>query len=177
MLSLFAVALFSCSKESESISPADTEESYPGGIETNNGISANATASLINKSLLLQLVNDARAKGCNCGTTYMPPAPPVIWNDLLEQAAYNHSNDMYTKNYFSHYGLDGSTPATRVTAVGYRWRALGENLAKGYLNESSVIAGWLKSPGHCRNIMNPKFKDMGVSKVGSYWTQELALKY
>jgi len=34
-----------------------------------------------------------------------------------------------------------------------------------------VIEGWLKSPGHCKNIMSQKYKEMGVARVGNYWTQ------
>jgi len=47
----------------------------------------------------------------------------------------------------------------------------GENIGMGYKNEKEMVEGWLKSPGHCKNIMNKGYKEMGVAKVGSYWTQ------
>ena len=175
-LSVSAILLFSCKKDDQVVDQ-DQLESYPGGIVSQQTISSSATATPINKTVLLQMVNDARAKGCNCGTTYMPPVAPLVWNTQLETAAYNHSNDMFTRNYFSHYSPEGTTAGTRASAAGYRWRALGENIAKGYPTESAVITAWLKSSGHCRNIMNSRFKDMGISRVGSYWTQVLGSKY
>jgi len=53
------------------------------------GIDTSSTGSTIDKTLLLQLVNDARKKGCNCGNTYYAPAPALSWNDKLEKAAYS----------------------------------------------------------------------------------------
>lgn len=150
---IFAV-ITSCTKES---APATNTDPVP---------------STVNKTVLLQLVNDARKKGCNCGDTYYAPAPAVTWNDQLERAAYNHSNDMYQKKYFSHTGSDGSGSGERISSAGYTWKFYGENIAAGYLNEKEVVAGWLSSPGHCANIMNKNYKEMGVAKVGDYWTQE-----
>jgi uncharacterized protein YkwD len=134
--------------------------------------SSDPTPTTVNKTMLLQLVNDARKKGCNCGETYYAPVAPLTWNDQLEKAAYNHSNDMFKKNYFSHTGSDGSSSGERINRVGYNWKFYGENIANGYTNEKEVIAGWLSSPGHCRNIMNKNYTEMGIAKVGAYWTQD-----
>jgi uncharacterized protein YkwD len=79
---------------------------------------------------------------------------------------------MYTNNYFNHTGLNGSSAGDRIIAAGYAWRSFGENIAKGYSTEQSVMDGWIRSEGHCKNIMNPGFKEMGVARVGTYWTQE-----
>jgi uncharacterized protein YkwD len=46
----------------------------------------------------LERVNEARHKGCNCGNTYFPPAPPLVWNDQLETAAMGHAEDMSAKS-------------------------------------------------------------------------------
>lgn len=150
---LFAV-ITSCTKES---TPVTNNDPLP---------------STVNKTVLLQLVNDARKKGCNCGDTYYAPAPALTWNDQLEKAAYNHSTDMYQKKYFSHIGSDGSGSGERISAVGYSWKYYGENIAFGYSAEKDVVAGWLTSPGHCSNIMNKNFREMGVAKAGEYWTQD-----
>ena len=131
----------------------------------------------INKTLLLKLVNDVRKKGCQCGGTYYSPAPAISWNNQLEQAALVHSNDMYANNYFSHIEKDGSKAAERIDDAGYRWRTYGENIAFGYRNEREVMEGWIKSPGHCKNIMNKAYKEMGVSRAGDYWTQVFATKF
>lgn len=150
---IFAV-ITSCTKEPVSI--------------THNG----PVPSTVNKTVLLQFVNDARKKGCNCGETYYAPAPALTWNDQLEKAAYIHSSDMYQKKYFSHTGSDGSGSGERISATGYAWIFYGENIAAGYQTEKEVISGWLGSPGHCANIMNKNYREMGVAKVGDYWTQD-----
>ena len=130
----------------------------------------------VNKSLLLQLVNDVRKKGCKCGDTYYYPTTPLTWNTQLETAAYNHSKDMYQKKYFSHRAPDGSNGGVRIDRVGYQWKAFAENIAAGYATEKAVVEGWIKSPGHCKNIMGKAYKEMGVARMGNYWTQEFATK-
>ena len=89
-----------------------------------------------------------------------------------------HAADMARYNYFSHSGRDGSDPAQRVERAGYRYRSTGENIAAGQLNPEDAVAGWIKSPPHCANLMNPAFTEMGVafavdpsSEMGVYWTQ------
>ena len=133
-------------------------------------------AESVNKTVLLQLVNGVRKRGCQCGDTWYPAAPPVTWNDLLEKAAFRHSSDMSQKKYFSHTSPDGTGAGKRIAETGYRWMYYGENIAMGYANEREVITGWLNSPGHCKNIMNKNYKEMGVAKVNGYWTQEFGSK-
>ena len=125
----------------------------------------------VNKAVLLELVNKVRKNGCKCGDTWYPSAPAVTWNNQLEAAAAGHSKNMHQKKFFSHKGTDGSDGGDRIARTGYRWTAYGENIANGYLSEREVILGWLASPGHCRNIMNRKYKEMGVARMGRYWTQ------
>src|SRR3569833_2707454 len=74
------------------------------------------------KKEFLQRINEARHKGCNCGTEYMPPAPPLVWNDDLEAAALNHAEDMSSRNYFSHSSRDGRTMSDRVINAGYTYK-------------------------------------------------------
>ncbi|GAA4755336.1 CAP domain-containing protein [Flavisolibacter ginsenosidimutans] len=130
----------------------------------------------VNKTLLLQLVNDVRKKGCKCGDTWYPSAPPVAWNELLEKAALNHSTDMNRNGFFSHTSPTNGKAGPRLEAIGYNWRTYGENIAMGYESEKEVVAGWLTSPGHCKNIMNPSYKEMGVAKVGNLWTQDFGTR-
>ena len=133
-----------------------------------------AVPSVLNKTLLLKLVNEARRTGVQCENVWHPPAPPLTWNVQLEAAALLHSADMYQKKYFSHIEGDGSTANTRIEKAGYNWMAYGENIGMGYTTEKDVIEAWLKSPGHCKNIMSPNYKEMGVGRVGDYWTQDFA---
>ena len=134
------------------------------------------SSSSVNKTVLLQLVNDVRRKGCNCGNAYYAAAPALTWNDQLEKVAFIHSKDMFQNKYFSHTGSDGTGSGERIRNAGYNWRWYGENIAEGYPNEKEVVAGWLSSPGHCANIMNKNYKEMGVAKVGDYWTQVFATR-
>jgi uncharacterized protein YkwD len=133
-------------------------------------------STTINKTVLLQLVNDVRKKGCNCGDTYYAPAPPLKWNDQLENASQVHSTDMEKNRYFSHIAPDGSNGGERIRNAGYQWLVYGENIANGYKNEEEVIRGWIASPGHCKNIMNKDYTEMGIGRSGTYWTQVLATK-
>ena len=133
-------------------------------------------ASSVNRTLLLQLVNDARQKGCKCGSAWYGSAAPLSWNDVLEKAAFNHSTDMNGKGFFSHTSSTGMGAGPRLTAIGYNWKAYGENIAQGYTDEREVVAGWLKSPGHCANIMNKDYREMGVANVNGYWTQDFGAK-
>jgi uncharacterized protein YkwD len=129
------------------------------------------------KKAFLERINEARHKGCNCGDVYMPPAPPMVWNDDLQKAANDHARDMYDKNYFSHTSKDGRTTADRVINAGYTFKGykafyVGENIAKGQMTIDEVMDGWLKSPGHCKNLMNPDFKEVGVAQFNDYWVQD-----
>ena len=129
----------------------------------------------LDPALMLRLINEQRTAGCKCGTTDMPPAPKLKWNDLLAKAAYHHSVDMYTHRKLDHTSSDGRSPNDRIKATGYNPATWGENIAFGYANEKSVIQGWMQSSGHCANIMNKNLTEVGVGREGNYWTMILAL--
>jgi uncharacterized protein YkwD len=129
----------------------------------------------------LQLVNEVRARGARCGARVFAPAPPVALSETLANVASGHAADMAVHNYFEHEDLKGHSPADRVRAVGYREKLVGENIAYGPKSADEVVQGWLDSPGHCENIMDPRFAEMGIayapghaSKHGLYWVQVLA---
>jgi uncharacterized protein YkwD len=129
------------------------------------------------KQEFLSLINHTRAKGCNCGNTYMPPAPPMVWNDDLEQAATGHAKEMAKRNYFSHTSKDGRSMNTRIITAGYLFKGfksfmIGENIAFGQTSIEEVMEGWFKSEGHCKNLMNPGFKEVGVAEYKRYWVQD-----
>ncbi|RYU92007.1 CAP domain-containing protein [Mucilaginibacter terrigena] len=129
------------------------------------------------KQDFLDLINETRAKGCKCGNTYMPPAPPMVWNSDLEEAARGHAKDMAKQNYFSHDSKDGRSMNTRIVTAGYifkGWKSfmIGENIAQGQTTIPEVMAGWFKSEGHCKNLMNPGFKEVGVAEYNKYWVQD-----
>ncbi len=130
---------------------------------------------------VLELVNQARAHGARCGERSFGPAPPVKLSGLLANVAYGHAADMAANGYFEHRDRAGHTPAERVRAAGYREKLVGENIAYGPQTAEEVVQGWMESPGHCENIMDARFADMGVAfalgksnKRGLYWVQDLA---
>lgn len=107
---------------------------------------------------------------------------PLTLNVELNAAALGHSRDMALRDYFSHTGLNGSTLSDRARAVGYAARSLGENIAAGQTTPATVVQGWINSPGHRANLLNPSFTELGVgyyhltNDTGSinynhYWTQ------
>lgn len=133
------------------------------------------------EATVMAAVNAWRASGAICGTQAYPAAAALAWQTDLTQAALVHSEDMVAGNFFSHTGSDGSNAGQRATAAGYGWRTWGENIAAGQVGVDAVVAGWMASPGHCANVMNARFEDIGVACVqgGSgntyrtYWTMVL----
>ena len=129
----------------------------------------------------LQLVNDVRSHGMRCGARTFAPAPPLALSGTLANVALGHAADMAEHDYFEHRDLNGQSPADRVRAVGYREKVVGENIAYGPKSVEEVVQGWLDSPGHCENIMDPRFAEMGIANAagrsgrhGLYWVQVLA---
>lgn len=129
----------------------------------------------------LRLVNEARSRPRRCGDRAFDAAPPLRLDPTLERAAAAHAQDMARRSYLEHRAPDGSTPADRATRAGYRWQAVGENIASGVFSAREAVDGWLRSPGHCANLMQANFTAMGLafavnadSEAGIYWAQTLA---
>ena len=130
---------------------------------------------------MLNAVNQARAQEQNCGGEIMPAVPALTWDYDLQEAAYRHSSDMANGGFMSHTGSDNSTPDQRIADTGYSANAWGENVAAGQKNIPAVMAAWMASPGHCKNIMNGNVTQMGAAMVENvdtqydqYWTQVFA---
>src|SRR6478735_6984436 len=94
-------------------------------ISTSTSKPIKKVPATVNRTIMLQLVNAVRRKGCQCGDTYYYPATPVIWNAQLETAAYNHTSDMSVNKFFSHHAPDGSRGGDRLERVGYNWKTYG----------------------------------------------------
>lgn len=127
-------------------------------------------------------VNAHRAAGASCGAQgVFAAAPALAWSAPLTQASLVHSDDMMALNFFSHTGSNNGTVGSRATAAGYIWSTVGENIAAGQPDMASVVAAWMNSPGHCANIMNNRFRDIGLACVSgtanntyrTYWTMSL----
>lgn len=96
---------------------------------------------------------------------------PVCIDPLLSEAARAHSQDMLNNNYFDHTGLNGSKPWDRIQATGYVGSYFSENIAFGYETAAAVFEGWRTSPGHNANMLSASATEMGLARVGDYWTQ------
>ena len=126
---------------------------------------------------VVELVNAARSESRRCGRERFAAAPALRVSKKLNEAAADHARDMAKRRFFEHRGSDGSEPKDRVLRAGYQPRLSGENIAYGPVSAEEVVAGLLASPGHCANIMEPRFKEIGVAlatgrKRGQiYWVQ------
>ena len=115
---------------------------------------------------LLDLHNFARTQNS---------VPKLHLHDQLLRAAQKHAEWMAQNEKLSHTGENGSSVGERVLGAGYKWRAVGENIALGFRTPQQVVAGWLNSPGHRRNILSAVYQDVGFgyarSESGrSYWS-------
>jgi len=130
----------------------------------------------------LELINAARAEARACGERGdFEAAGTLGWDSRLEAAARTHSTDMAATGNFDHTGTDGSSAGDRIERSGYQWGEYAENIAAGQTSLEATVAGWLDSPGHCRNLMAPGVSDVAVACVSNedarfrrYWTNVLA---
>ena len=126
---------------------------------------------------LLKQINDARALARQCGAQAFAATAPLSWNATLGSVAEAHSRAMANGNYFAHKDRNGHTPGDRAELAGYAGTAIGENIAAAMDSPQRVVEGWLASPAHCANLMNPQFREFGAayavdpkSDAGIYWT-------
>lgn len=107
--------------------------------------------------------------------------PALRASHLLDRSAQGWTNAMVSSDVFSH----GTNFAGRISAAGYDWRAAGENIATGFQTPAGVVRAWMASTGHCENILNPTYGNVGTgvsnrpvsgwaSGAGT-WTQDFAL--
>ncbi|MET9859864.1 CAP domain-containing protein [Streptomyces smyrnaeus] len=120
---------------------------------------------------VLALVNAERARvGC----------PVVAENAALRRAAQRHSTRMARARVLSHTRPEHAGPGRRVAREGYRFRRVGENLARGQWHAADVVRTWMRSPKHRASLTNCSFRDAGVGvsrgRGGPWWTLLLATR-
>ena len=91
--------------------------------------------------------------------------PPLNYNDKLSAAAQKKAEDMFQKDYWSHYGPSGETPWDFILGAGYQYEYAGENLAKNFLFSDGVVKAWMASPTHRENILRREYTDVGYAIV------------
>ncbi|MEK8049730.1 CAP domain-containing protein [Ideonella sp. DXS22W] len=127
----------------------------------------------------LQAVNALRAQGARCAGRWLPEAPALLWSAAAAQAATVHAADMAGQATLAHRGSDGSQGGERLDRAGYVWSSWGENLGQGHRSVAALVAHWTASPGHCANLLNPRFTELGMACARSasgepYWAMTLA---
>lgn len=90
-------------------------------------------------------------------------------NSALTSAATAKANDMLAKGYFAHTSPDGRTPWDFIAAAGYDYIYAGENLAIGYTSASELMSAWMNSSTHRDNILNSKFREIGIAVVSGQY--------
>lgn len=106
------------------------------------------------------------------------PAPPLSMNANLTAAARLHSQDMLANSFQGHDSSNGSSTGDRITAQGYDWTLLGENV---YSHARSVwhghagfnvdwggnasTGGIQDPPGHRITIHNASYREVGIGVV------------
>lgn len=88
---------------------------------------------------------------------------PFVLDPVLNQAAELKVKDMVDNNYWSHVSPSGVSPWSWIEGVGYKYVGAGENLAKNYPDENSILNAWMTSSAHRDNILNPDYRAMGVA--------------
>lgn len=98
---------------------------------------------------------------------------PLCVNPKLQKVAWAHSKDMIQRDYFSH-----TTKGTnrggcdRIKNSGYRYRYCAENIAGGERakgDPDNVMRTWMNSNGHRRNILNEKYREVGIgTETGTF---------
>lgn len=98
---------------------------------------------------------------------------PLQIDENLSKAAKAKSEDMKSKNYFSHNSPTYGSPFDMMKKFGVQYSTAGENIAKGQASPEEVVQAWMNSEGHRKNIMNSSFTHIGVGYAdgGNYWTQ------
>lgn len=130
---------------------------------------------------VLRLVNVERAKGGSCGGQSFAPSAALRLDGVLVCAARLHSQDMVEQDYFAHESLDGRSPFERIEDLGFEGFPSAENIASGQSTPGAVMGTWMKSAGHCANILASNATHLGVGYVrggdyGHMWTQNFGVK-
>lgn len=110
----------------------------------------------IDQKKLIELTNAERQKA---------GLPAVSESDALDKAAALKAQNMFQENYWAHFAPSGKTPWDFILGAGYKFTFAGENLAKNFYQSDDVVKAWMVSPTHRDNLLNPKYRDIGIAVV------------
>lgn len=136
-------------------------------------IPATAAAPAQMRAAVVCLINQQRTKR---------HLPALHSRRSLDRSAQRWTNAMVASRRVTH----GGNFAARITAAGFNWSAVGENIAAGFATPHDVVRAWMASTGHCRNLLDPTFANVGTGvsphRVGHFpgapatWTQDFGLR-
>lgn len=86
-------------------------------------------------------------------------------NPALVSAAVAKGNNMCADQYWAHISPSGLTPWVFMKNAGYKYAVAGENLARDFSDTPSMVAAWMASPTHKANMVNAKYKEIGIAVV------------
>lgn len=134
------------------------------------------------RQAILNAINEIRKHPHQCGGQHFPAVAPLKWNNGLSQSAFAHAQDMAQHAMLGHTSSTGHDFKSRLKTQ-FKGHGGGENVARGQNSLNEVMATWLASPVHCRNLMHPKFTDYAIActvdpsaKQKSYWTQQFGVQ-
>lgn len=114
----------------------------------------------VTASVLIDLTNETRLAYNKA---------PLVRNETLDKAAVLKAEDMAGKGYFAHTSPEGVTPWHWFREVGYDFLYAGENLAINFTDPALVRDAWLASPLHRENLLDTKFKEIGIAAVSGVY--------
>lgn len=91
--------------------------------------------------------------------------PGLHADPRLMKAAEDRMRDMEEMGYWSHQSPEGRSPFFWLLFRSYRFRAAGENLARGFETADLLVSSWMDSPGHRQNILGAEFHHVGVAVI------------
>lgn len=169
---LLAAGLLACvvpvaPREAPGGAPGDGAGSHPPSHDDDRTSACAATPG----QLMLERVNAIRAeRGLGVLTA----------DARIEEAAREHTRYQAERRRISHEGAGGSSSAQRLTAAGYQWAMVAENVGAGYATASAMVDGWMGSAGHRRTILSADAVHAGVGYerggglTPHYWTLKVA---
>lgn len=135
------------------------------------GLSLSVDTLLPRARALFRLLNEERRKH---------GLAPLTLNGALTRAAQAHAEDMRDNGVLTHTGRGGRSPSARVSAAGYAFATMGENIAYGYRTPEDVMKAWMNSSGHRAAILNPRFREVGIGLAkgadGPWWVQDFGVR-
>ncbi len=98
-------------------------------------------------------------------------------NAVLDKAAEAKLSDMFKYQYFAHVSPAGRGVGDWVEDQQYEFITIGENLALGnYKDDKALVQAWMDSPGHRANILNVKYREIGIAAGrGTYEGEQIWL--